>query len=174
MFEHCTLRCNLREASLQLPLLQYLCVPTAFRLTRRYSRSGNIRSKLRMPSLCFGFGPAFNMHDINVFAKCVVLLASDECLSVQFKCIHDTGASAGPAFAVSLAEPRQIQLLMSEEVMVCSSMEPAPFVEAPPAASTTNASGAHSYRSRSLAGAVGLTGEQKTPPPCNRQRCNCF
>jgi hypothetical protein len=46
----------------------------------------------------------------------------------------------------------------------------------PPAASTTRASGAHSYTSLSLAGAEALQGLQNSPPPCGVESgwCQCW
>ena len=50
--------------------------------------------------------------------------------------------------------------------MGSSRMDRVPSVDAPPAASTMKAKGAHSYSSLSFAGADALTGLRKMPPPC--------
>jgi len=55
---------------------------------------------------------------------------------------------------------------ISREVMGNCKMDLFPSLEMPPAASTMKASGAHSKRRRNFAGAEGLTGLMKSPPPC--------
>lgn len=67
--------------------------------------------------------------------------------------------------ATSPREPTQMTLRSPEDSIRRESDEPLPSCDAPPAASTTKASGAHSYSRRSLAGAVGDFGLQKIPPP---------
>ena len=57
-------------------------------------------------------------------------------------------------------------VLASSEVTGSSRMDCIPLLEAPPAASTMNAKGAHSYSSLSFAGADVLTGLMNRPPPC--------
>jgi hypothetical protein len=71
----------------------------------------------------------------------------------------------------SLCDPRLMTVRVSTASMRWSSTEPLPLCEAPPAASTTNASGAHSYSSRSLDFADSEAGLQKTPPPAVRMWC---
>lgn len=66
----------------------------------------------------------------------------------------------------SALDPREMGVRISREVMGTCKMDLFPSLELPPAASTTKASGAHSKRRRNFAGAEGLIGLMKSPPPC--------
>ncbi len=85
----------------------------------------------------------------------------------QVCCLRSAAADA----ATSCLEPRLMTVRASTTSTLMSSTDPLPHDDAPPAASTTNASGAHSYSSRSLALADAEAGLQKTPPPALRMWC---
>lgn len=78
--------------------------------------------------------------------------------------VNQRFCSAGTDAATRFLEPRLMTVRASTASTVTSSTEPLPHEDAPPAASTTNASGAHSYSSRSLGLADAEAGLQNTPP----------
>lgn len=81
------------------------------------------------------------------------------------KC-HVGGAMHSHARSTSEGDPSATPVRASQALAASCNAELRPScVEAPPAASTTNASGRTSYSTRSLAGAESATGFRNRPPP---------